>query len=189
MDHARAVVCGGERDLLGAERLHGVETLPPALEQDAHQVDDDIGVAHGRFDGTGVPHIGLGRRGSARPGRAAAGAGEVRPAHRDADAVVALGQRPDQVAAEEAEPPKIVISVSLLACKVMDLRSWTCAYGCAVLVLSWAGPAPAEYSKGIGPSRGAAASIDKAKAGTLCVLCLHLPCPGGGIGRRTSFRY
>ncbi len=29
-------------------------------------------------------------------------AGEVRPAHGDADAVVTLGQRPDQMAAEEA---------------------------------------------------------------------------------------
>ncbi|MEO7255618.1 MAG: hypothetical protein ABIZ64_15435, partial [Casimicrobium sp.] len=30
----------------------------------------------------------------------------------------------------------------------------------------------------LGPSRGAGASIDKAKAGTLCVLCLHPPVPG-----------
>ena len=59
----------------------------------------------------------------------------------------------------------------------MDLRSWLRTLG-TIVALGWAGPAHAEYSKGLGPSRGAPASIDKAKAGTLCVLCLHPPVPG-----------
>ena len=68
--------------------------------------------------------------------------GEVRPAHRDADAVVALGQRPDQVAAEEAgaaedRDQRVVIGLE--------------GHGSAL-----AGPAPAEYSKGLRPSRAEA---------------------------------
>ena len=102
MDHARAVVGGGERHLLGAERLHGVEALPAALEQDADQIDDDVGVAHGGLDRAGVAHVGLHRMDLADPAERLQMAGEVRPAHRDADAVVALGQRPHQMAAEEA---------------------------------------------------------------------------------------
>ena len=44
------MVGGGQRHLLGAEGLHGVEALPAALEQDADQVDDDVGVAHRGLD-------------------------------------------------------------------------------------------------------------------------------------------
>ena len=129
MDHARAVGCGGERDLLGAERLHGVETLPSALEQDADQVDDDVGVAHGRFDGTGVPHIGLDGVDLPDPAERLQVPGEVRPAHRDADAVVALGQRPDQVAAEEAgaaedRDQRVVIGLQGHGSALLDLRLW-----------------------------------------------------------------
>ena len=69
-------------------------------------------------------------------------AGEIRPAHRDADPVTALGQRPHHVAAEEAR---------------------TAEYGDQLVVLGLEGhefkargaiAAPAEYSKGFGPSRG-----------------------------------
>ena len=95
MDHAGVVICGGERNLLGAERLHGLETLPPALEQDAHQVDDDVGVAHRRLDRAGVPHIGLHGMDLPDAAERLQVPGKVRPAHRDADAVVAFGQRPD----------------------------------------------------------------------------------------------
>ena len=96
------MIGGGQRHLLGAERLHGVEALPPALEQDADQVDDDVGAAHRGFHRTGVPHVGLHRMDLADPAERLQVAGEVRPAHGDADAVMPLGQRPDQMAAEEA---------------------------------------------------------------------------------------
>ncbi len=95
------MVGGGQRHLLGAEGLHGVEALPAALEQDADQVDDDVGVAHRGLDRPGVPDVGLHRVDLADPAERLQMAGEVGPAHRDADAVMALGQRPDQMAAEE----------------------------------------------------------------------------------------
>ena len=71
-ERPRAVVLveppgGGERHLLGAERLHGVKALPAALEQDANEVDDDVGVAHGGFDRSSVPHVGLHRVNLADP--------------------------------------------------------------------------------------------------------------------------
>ena len=93
---------GGERHLLGAEALHGVEALPAALEQDAGEVDHHVGVARRRLDRRGVPHVSLHRVDLADPAERLQMAGEVGPAHRDADAVMALGQRADQMAAEEA---------------------------------------------------------------------------------------
>ena len=140
MDHARAVVGGGQRHLLGAERLHGVEALPAALVQDADQVDDDVGVAHRRFDRTGVPHVGLHRMDLADPAERLQVSGEVRPAHRDADAVVALGQRPDQMAAEEARAAEDRDQGVVLGLEGHGMRSR-------------AGSGTAEYSKGSGPSR------------------------------------
>ena len=49
----RADVARGARHRLGAVGLHGVEALPAALEQDADQVDDHVGVAHRRLDRCG----------------------------------------------------------------------------------------------------------------------------------------
>ena len=63
---------------------------------------DDVGVAHRGLDRAGVAHVGLHGVDLADPAERLQVAGEVRPAHRDADAVVALGQRPHQMAAEEA---------------------------------------------------------------------------------------
>ena len=148
MDHARAVGGGGQRHLLGAVRLHGVEALPAALEQDADQVDDDVGVAHRGLDRAGVPHIGLHRMDLADPAERLQVAGEIGPAHRDADAVVALGQRPHQVAAEEAgaaenRDQRVVLGLE--------------GHGSAALAGE---PAPAEYSKGLRPSRGRDAGLD-----------------------------
>ena len=42
MDHAGAVGIRGQRDLLGAEGVHGVEALAAALGQDADQIDHDV---------------------------------------------------------------------------------------------------------------------------------------------------
>ena len=133
---------GGERHLLGAERLHGVEALPAALEQDADQVDDDVGVAHGRLDRAGVPHVGLHGMDLPDPAERLQVAGEIRPAHRDADAVVALGQRPHQVAAEEARAAedrdqRVVIGLQGHGSALLDLRLWLRGLGA---VLGGSGP-------------------------------------------------
>ena len=92
----------GERDLLGAEALHGVEALAAALEQDAGEVDHHVGVARRGLDRPRIAHVGLHRMDLADPAERLQMAGEVGPAHRDADAVVPFGQRADQMAAEEA---------------------------------------------------------------------------------------
>ena len=47
-------------------------------------------------------------------------AGEVRPAHRDADAVVPAASARTTWRPRKPEPPKTVTSVSLLACRVMS---------------------------------------------------------------------
>ena len=39
--------------------MHALETLPPALEQDADQVDDRLRVARRRLDRARITHIGL----------------------------------------------------------------------------------------------------------------------------------
>ena len=61
VNELRAGGLGGERHRLGAFGLHRVETLPAALEQDADQVDDDVGVAHRRLNRLRVAQIGLHR--------------------------------------------------------------------------------------------------------------------------------
>ena len=63
---------------------------------------DDVGVARRGLDRARMAHVGLHRMDLADPAERLQMAGKVRPPHRDADAVVALGQRPDQMAAEEA---------------------------------------------------------------------------------------
>ena len=102
VNELRAGGLGGERHRLGALGLHRVETLPAALEQDADQVDDDVGVAHRRRNRLRVAQIGLHRVDLPDPAHRPQKAGELRPAHRDADAVLPLRQRPHHVAAEEA---------------------------------------------------------------------------------------
>ena len=63
---------------------------------------DHVGVARRRLDRARIAHVGLHGMDLADPAERLQMAGEVGPAHRDADAVVALGQRADQMAAEEA---------------------------------------------------------------------------------------
>ena len=59
MHQARAMRVGGQRHLLGADGVDGVEALAAALEQDADQVDQHMGVARRRLDRGGVADIGL----------------------------------------------------------------------------------------------------------------------------------
>ena len=99
---ARAVGRGRQRHRLGADGLHRVEALAPALEQDADQVDHHVGVARGRLDRGGIAQVGLHGVDLADPAERLQVAGELGPAHRDADAVAALGERAHHMAAEEA---------------------------------------------------------------------------------------
>ena len=101
MHQARAVGRGRERDQLGAGRLHRVEALAPALEQDADQVDHHVGAARRRLDRARVAQVSLHRVDLADPAERLQVAGEFRPPHRDADAVAALAERADHMAAEE----------------------------------------------------------------------------------------
>jgi len=54
MHQPRAMGARRQCHLLGAVSLDGVEALPPALEQDADQVDQHLGVACRRRDRGGV---------------------------------------------------------------------------------------------------------------------------------------
>ena len=102
MHHPRAVGRRRQRDRLGAERLHRVEALASALEQDADQVDQDVGAARRGLDRARVAQVRLHRVDLADPAERLQVAGELGPPHRDADAVAALAERADHVAAEEA---------------------------------------------------------------------------------------
>ena len=59
MDEPGADTLRGLRDRLGAIGLHVLEALGAAFEQDADQIDDDIGVTHRRFDRVRKAQIGL----------------------------------------------------------------------------------------------------------------------------------
>ena len=48
MHHAGAGLGRGARDRLGTGDMHGSKALAAALEQDADQIDDDIGAVHRR---------------------------------------------------------------------------------------------------------------------------------------------
>ena len=91
-----------QRHRFGAERLHRVEALAPPLEQDADQVDQHVGAARRGLDRARIAQVRLHRVDLADPAERLQMAGEFRPAHRDADAVAALAERADHVAAEEA---------------------------------------------------------------------------------------
>ena len=94
--------CAAQRHLLGAVSVHGVETLASALEQDADQIDQHVRVARRRLDRSGVAHIGLHRMDLPDAPERLQVPGELRPAHRHADAVAAAGERAHHVAAEKA---------------------------------------------------------------------------------------
>ena len=123
-----------QRHRLGAGGLHRVEALPAALEQDADQVDHDVGVARGRLDRAGIAQIGLHGVDLADPAERLQMAGEIGPAHRDADAVAALGQRAHHVAAEEARAAEDGDQRVERDCAVMPRSfAWTPAGACDAL--------------------------------------------------------
>ena len=159
---------GRKRDRLGAERLHRVEALAAALEQDADQVDHHVGVAHRRRDRGRIAQVGLHGMDLADPAERLQMAGEIRPAHRDADAVAALGQRAHHMAAEESR-----------AAEHGDQRV-------EMAVMSRPMRAQREIQDRFPRVQGrVSAQLTRRKPLPTC----PAPCPGGGIGRRTSFRY
>ncbi len=84
--------------------MHGIETLAAALVQDADEIDEHVGVARRRLDRRRIAQIGLHGMNLADPAERLQMTGQFGPAHRDPDAVTALGQRAHHVAAEEAGP-------------------------------------------------------------------------------------
>ena len=79
-----------------------IETLASALEQDADQIDQDLGVARRGFHRGGMAQIGLHGMDLADAAERLQVEGEVGAAHRHPDAIVALGQGAHNVAAEKA---------------------------------------------------------------------------------------
>ena len=101
MHHTRAMGARRQRHLLGAIGVDGVETLLAALEQEADQIDQHVGVARRRFYRRPVAEIGLHRMDLADAAERLQMAGKIGPAHRHPDQVAAAGQRPHDVAAEK----------------------------------------------------------------------------------------
>ena len=102
MHQPRAMRRRRQRAGLGTERLHGVEPLAAALEQDADEIDHRIGIAHRGVNRARMAQVGLHRMDLADPAGRLQVDGEVRPSYRDPDAVAALGQRTHHMAAQEA---------------------------------------------------------------------------------------
>ena len=102
MDEARPVGGRRARHGFGPDRMHGLEPLARALEQDADQIDDHMRVARGRRDRIGVPQVRLHGMDLADAPERLQVAGEVRTPHRDADAVALPAECADHMAAEES---------------------------------------------------------------------------------------
>ena len=173
---------GGPRHRFGACGMHGVEALVAALEQDADQIDHGVGVAHRRLDRMRVAQIGLHGLDLADPAQAAAnGRHSSGPAHRDADAVAAVGQRAHHVAAEKTRAAEHGDKRLKLALDCHVAARLSCA---------------AKYMIGFALYRGLR-SLGNRSGITAHRLTRGRPLrtyrparrPGGGIGRRTSFRY
>jgi hypothetical protein len=101
MHEARAMRARGQRHLLGAVGMDGAEALAPALEQEADQIDQHMGVARRRFHRWRVAEIGLHRVDLADAAERLQVERQIRPAHRYPDKVVPLGQGAHDVAAEK----------------------------------------------------------------------------------------
>ena len=102
MDHTRAVGVGRQRDLLGAIGMDSVEALAAAFGQDADEVDQHVGVARRGIDRRRMAQVRLNGVDLAYPAKRLQETGEFGPAHRHPNAIMALGQRPDDMAAKEA---------------------------------------------------------------------------------------
>ena len=83
-------------------RLHLVESLAPALLEDADEIADRVRPRRRAPDRLGVAKVRLDELDLADDAERLEEEGEVRPAHRDADAAAAPGEAADHVTAEEA---------------------------------------------------------------------------------------
>ena len=101
MDHARVECCRCARDGFGPRGLHGIELLPSALEQNADEIDHDVGLARGRLDRGRMAHVGLHGMDLADPSQRLEEAGKLGSTARDTDAVAELCQRAHNVTAEK----------------------------------------------------------------------------------------
>ncbi len=101
VDERRAGGACRARHGFGARGHHRIEALAAVLEQDADQIDDDIGVVHRRRDRIRITQIGLHGVDLADAAHRLQMEGEIGAAHRDADAVAAVGERAHHVAAEK----------------------------------------------------------------------------------------
>ena len=102
MHHPRADRAGGFRHRAGARTLHRVEFLRAALGQDADQVDGGMAVAHRGLDRGRIAQVRLHGVDLADLAERLQMPGEFRAAHRDPDAVIALGQRADHMPPDKA---------------------------------------------------------------------------------------
>ena len=101
MNQARAG--GGRlRDNGRALRLHRVERLTAALEQDADEIDDDVASCDGGLDRGRIAQVRLHGMDLPDAAERLQMAGEIGPPHRDADAEIAPRQRAHDMAPEEA---------------------------------------------------------------------------------------
>jgi hypothetical protein len=93
---------GGGGKALGAFALDRIETLPPGLVEDAHEVDDDIGAPHGLGDRRGVGDVDTHRHDLADASHRLEECGRDRVAHRHAHDIPAGRQALHDVAPDEA---------------------------------------------------------------------------------------
>src|ERR1700689_2104707 len=102
MDDARFHATGGAGYRRRPFRLNGVEALAAPLEQNADQIDDDVGIARRGLDRLRKAHIRLHRFYLPDSPERLQMAGQLRAAHRDANTVLAVGERAHHMAADEA---------------------------------------------------------------------------------------
>ena len=93
MDDARFHAIGGAGYRRRPFRLNGVEALAAPLEQNADQIDDDVGIARRGLDRLRKAHIRLHRFYLPDSAERLQMAGQLRAAHRDANTVLAVGER------------------------------------------------------------------------------------------------
>ena len=93
MDNPRACGSGRAGHRLRTLGLDGVEPLAAPFEQDADQVDDDIGVAYRGFDRMRNRTLACTACDLADAAERLQMSGQFRSAHRDADEILAIGQR------------------------------------------------------------------------------------------------
>ena len=89
-------------DQARAKPVHGLETLAPALGQNADEIDHGVSALHGRRDGPGVAHIGLDGHDLADPAERLQEEGEIGPPAGHAHAPAAIGELAHDMAADEA---------------------------------------------------------------------------------------